>query len=80
MDDDQDRNGRLSDPPPLRRKGPEVGHRLTVGQQPHPPWRAPRPEIDARVLLRGGREAALTLDGETYRLRITSNNKLILTK
>lgn len=68
MDDDQDR------------KGPEIGRRATVGQKPHPPWRAPRLEIDARALLRGGREAALMLDGEIYRLRITSNNKLILTK
>lgn len=37
-------------------------------------------EIDVRQLLQERREAILTLDGERYRLRITSNNRLILTK
>jgi hemin uptake protein HemP len=36
--------------------------------------------IDARSLMKGRKEALLLLDGETYRLRITGNNKLILTK
>jgi len=36
--------------------------------------------IDARSLLKGRKEALLLLDGEPYRLRITGNNKLILTK
>lgn len=36
--------------------------------------------IDARSLMRGRKEALLLLDGEPYRLRITGNNKLILTK
>ncbi len=36
--------------------------------------------IDVRALLSGEREALLALDGETYRLRITSKGKLILTK
>ncbi|PPQ33442.1 hypothetical protein CCR94_01825 [Rhodoblastus sphagnicola] len=36
--------------------------------------------IDARSLMKGRKEALLLLDGEPYRLRITGNNKLILTK
>lgn len=36
--------------------------------------------IDARRLLGERREAILMLDGEAYRLRITANRKLILTK
>lgn len=35
---------------------------------------------DARALLGNEREAVLVLDGEPYRLRITSKSKLILTK
>ena len=31
-------------------------------------------------LLNGGREAVLLHDGDEYRLRLTSNGKLILTK
>lgn len=31
-------------------------------------------------LMKGGREAVLEHDGQDYRLRITSNGKLILTK
>ena len=31
-------------------------------------------------LLNGGREAVLLQDGDEYRLRLTSNGKLILTK
>lgn len=31
-------------------------------------------------ILKGGREAILEHDGQDYRLRITSNGKLILTK
>jgi hemin uptake protein HemP len=42
------------------------------------------PERPVRVLvahlLGGGREAILEHDGQDYRLRITSNGKLILTK
>lgn len=35
---------------------------------------------DVRELLGDAREGILVLDGETYRLRITSRRKLILTK
>jgi len=36
--------------------------------------------VDVRDLLEGAREAVLVHDGQEYRLRITSNEKLILTK
>ena len=36
--------------------------------------------IDVRALLGGAREIVLMLDGEAYRLRLTSRGKLILTK
>jgi hemin uptake protein HemP len=36
--------------------------------------------IAIRELLGGGREAVLLHDGTEYRLRLTSNGKLILTK
>jgi hemin uptake protein HemP len=38
------------------------------------------PRIAIRDLLGSGREAVLLHDGEEYRLRLTSNRKLILTK
>ena len=38
------------------------------------------PEYDVRDLVGDGREASIIHEGERYRLRITSNNKLILTK
>lgn len=38
------------------------------------------PSHDVVALLKGGREALLHHDGQIYRLRITSNRKLILTK
>jgi hemin uptake protein HemP len=55
---------------------------------PHdpPPTQAARsaPTQPVRVqvseILRGGREAILEHDGQDYRLRITVNGKLILTK
>lgn len=38
------------------------------------------PRIPIGELLGGGREAVLVHDGAEYRLRLTSNGKLILTK
>lgn len=38
------------------------------------------PRIDVRALLRGGREAVMLHGDQEYRLRITRNGKLILTK
>ncbi|MFA5900169.1 MAG: hemin uptake protein HemP [Hyphomicrobium sp.] len=36
--------------------------------------------VQVAEILKGGREAILEHDGQDYRLRITSNGKLILTK
>lgn len=38
------------------------------------------PRIPVPELMSGGREAVLVHDGTEYRLRLTSNGKLILTK
>lgn len=38
------------------------------------------PRIDASTLLASGREVILIYNEQEYRLRITSNDKLILTK
>jgi hemin uptake protein HemP len=38
------------------------------------------PAHDARDLTQGGASATITLDGQTYTLRITRTGKLILTK
>ena len=40
----------------------------------------PVKRIAIRDLMAGGREAVLVHDGTEYRLRLTSNGKLILTK
>jgi hemin uptake protein HemP len=40
----------------------------------------PKVRILVSDLLQGGREAILVHDGSDYRLRITANGKLILTK
>ncbi len=40
-----------------------------------------RPEpVSSAAILRGAREIAITHHGEVYRLRVTSNDRLILTK
>jgi hemin uptake protein HemP len=38
------------------------------------------PVFDVRELLGGGREVIIIHAGERYRLRVTANDKLILTK
>ena len=38
------------------------------------------PVLDVRDLLGGGREVIILHAGERYRLRVTANDKLILTK
>ena len=40
----------------------------------------PAPRVQVADLLGGGREAVLVHEGAEYRLRLTSNGKLILTK
>ncbi|SFK64557.1 hemin uptake protein HemP [Falsiroseomonas stagni] len=46
---------------------------------PEPPP-APAPTLTSETLLQGGREATILHGGEVYRLRLTSKDKLILTK
>ena len=41
---------------------------------------AQTPVFDVRELLGGGREVIIIHAGERYRLRVTANDKLILTK
>ena len=38
------------------------------------------PQVEARALFNGQREVNIRFRGEIYRLRITRNDKLILTK
>ena len=47
-----------------------------------PPVSSAKPvkRIAVSEILAGGREAVLLHDGDEYRLRLTSNGKLILTK
>lgn len=45
-----------------------------------PETTTPKVRILVSDLLQGGREAILVHDGSDYRLRITANGKLILTK
>ena len=49
---------------------------------PAPPAETGRaiPEVDVKTIVGGGREAVILHEGERYRLRITANDKLILTK
>lgn len=42
--------------------------------------RLPLPRLTLAEVLKGGREAIIEHDGQDYRLRLTSNGKLILTK
>ena len=58
---------------------------MTAAGQANAPNRPARPgppirRIAISDLLAGGREAVLVHDGTEYRLRLTSNGKLILTK
>jgi len=41
---------------------------------------AARIAIESAILLKGGREIVIRHAGEDYRLRVTNNGKLILTK
>ena len=53
---------------------------LTVSQQPGLTGTKPVRRIHVQDLMAGAREAVLLHDSEEYRLRLTSNGKLILTK
>lgn len=48
--------------------------------EPLPPAVDPVPRIDSSQLLRGGRTVEIDHAGQRYTLRLTRENKLILTK
>lgn len=52
----------------------------TNPRHPAPQSVAPGKRIDSRELLGDGREIVIVHGGEEYRLRLTSQGKLILTK
>ena len=60
----------MTDPPPRKTERSDAAA---------PSERKPR-EIDLRDLVGSDREISIVHDGERYRLRVTANNKLILTK
>lgn len=47
---------------------------------PRPTFPAPPPALSSGSLFQGAREIVIRHDGQDYRLRVTSQNKLILTK
>jgi hemin uptake protein HemP len=51
-----------------------------IKSPPDSPRIAQTPVFDVRELLGGGREVIIIHAGERYRLRVTANDKLILTK
>lgn len=60
----------------MTRKGPDGASVDGTGTAPNPqPIR-----VELAALLSGRREAIIVHNGEDYRLRVTSNGKLILTK
>lgn len=55
--------------------------RITTADAPRPVRSEARaPRIDSQRLLSGGRELVIEHAGQEYRLRLTRNDKLILTK
>ncbi len=59
-------------------KDPDL--RSDDGRSPSDPCRTAEAMIASDALMQGRREIVIVHAGLTYRLRITSNNKLILTK
>jgi hemin uptake protein HemP len=59
----------------MTRKGPDDDAPSDPGDPRRPPVR-----VELASLLAGGREAIIVHNGEDYRLRVTANGKLILTK
>jgi hemin uptake protein HemP len=59
----------------MTRKGPDDVAPSDAGDTRNRPIR-----IQLANLLEGGREAIIVHNGEDYRLRVTANGKLILTK
>lgn len=60
-------------------KGSPLPSRVDSGDAERAPATNP-PRIEINALLGRWREAILVHNGEAYRLRVTANNKLILTK
>jgi hemin uptake protein HemP len=60
---------------PKTRRHNEAVMQASEAEGAHPPL-----EIDTRELLGRRQEATIIHAGERYRLRVTANNKLILTK
>lgn len=58
---------------------PSIPLRPSVGQPDHPNAVTAR-EIDSGELFQAAQEVVIRHDGHAYRLRITRQNKLILTK
>ena len=60
---------------------PESGFASASASAPAPTRPHARlPRVDSRTLLAGGRERVIQHGAEEYRLRLTRNDKLILTK
>ncbi|MDY0873405.1 hemin uptake protein HemP [Dongia rigui] len=49
-------------------------------QRPATPARQPVQTVNLQSILKGAREAIIDFEGSAYRLRITRNHRLILTK
>lgn len=49
-------------------------------QRPAAPARQPVQTVNLQSILKGAREAIIDFEGSAYRLRITRNHRLILTK
>jgi hemin uptake protein HemP len=62
------------------RRGGEIAPRVGAGSGGAPREEAGEPVIEAAQLMRGLRAIGIRHRGEIYRLRLTSNDKLILTK
>jgi hemin uptake protein HemP len=62
------------------REGGLMAAREVVMTESRDEGKARPPRLDVQTLLRGGREAILLKGTDEYRLRLTSNGKLILTK
>lgn len=57
-----------------------AGHRSRPPPEPRQDGRADPPELPSETLLAGRREVLIRHGADRYRLRVTSSNKLILTK
>jgi len=66
----------MAETPRNGRRQPDLG----LVKQPVLTGKPPVRRIDVHDLMAGGREAVLLHEREEYRLRLTSNGKLILTK